>query len=184
MGIAQMPPNVDTKPAVRTLTSFDAAFNAFHYDVIHHSVVFPYCDLLDNFSWWISQLYMIYLCQVFYTNDIFAFTGVSTTNTQHRYYPRKWNLSATNDFFTTQIVLTLWERRHWKGYAWLSPSVPTARTSPKYTTPPDAFTKYLQQDTVFWRRNIEIRQSADGKPPLTEPVSFAGENWNTKFGFK
>ena len=56
--------HVDTKPAARTLTSFDAAFNAFHHDVIHHGIVFPYCDLLDTFSWWISQLYMIYLCQV------------------------------------------------------------------------------------------------------------------------
>ena len=48
----------------RVLTCFDAAFNAFHYDLVHDSLVLPYIDLFDKFGWWTSQLYMIYLTQV------------------------------------------------------------------------------------------------------------------------
>ena len=63
-GIAQVLPNTDTTPESRVLTCFDAAFNAFHYDLVHDSLVLPYVDLFDNFGWWLAQLYMIYLTQV------------------------------------------------------------------------------------------------------------------------
>eukprot|EP00669_Euglena_mutabilis_P008813 TRINITY_DN3802_c0_g1_i1.p1 TRINITY_DN3802_c0_g1~~TRINITY_DN3802_c0_g1_i1.p1 ORF type:complete len:368 (+),score=54.16 TRINITY_DN3802_c0_g1_i1:59-1162(+) len=69
------------------LHSFDAAFDAFHYDVMHDSMVLPYSDLFDKFSWWASQLFMIYLCQIFYNNEVVGFLGVTSANAQHRLPP-------------------------------------------------------------------------------------------------
>jgi hypothetical protein len=186
-GIAQVHPGVDITVESRVLTCFDAAFNAFHYDLVHDSLVLPYIDLFDKFGWWTSQLYMIYLTQVFYDGEVMGFFRPTTTNGQHRYYPRGWNLSAANKFWEEFIVADRELRKSFVGYSWTAKGVAQPHvTKQRFQAPIDLLSEFASMENPYWSRIAKIRASPNGMPPLAEgeAITFSGEDMNKMFGHK
>ena len=70
---------------------FDAMFNAFHNQVIHH--ILPYPTKFDRRSWYYSQMYTIIRCDVKFNGQVVSDTRLKVQNGQHRPYPRatNWN---------------------------------------------------------------------------------------------
>lgn len=68
---------------------FDAMFNAFHTQVIHH--ILPYPTKFDENSWWYSQIYIMIRSDIKFNGQIVDDTRLKVRNTQHRPYPRRWN---------------------------------------------------------------------------------------------
>ena len=70
---------------------FDAIFNAFHNQVIHH--ILPYPTKFDQISWYYSQMYTIIRCDVKFNGQVVSDTRLKVRNGQHRPYPRatNWN---------------------------------------------------------------------------------------------
>eukprot|EP00668_Euglena_longa_P017185 GGOE01021545.1.p1 GENE.GGOE01021545.1~~GGOE01021545.1.p1 ORF type:complete len:358 (-),score=92.78 GGOE01021545.1:93-1055(-) len=184
-GIAQLQGVDENRYEALKLHSFDAAFNAFHYDVVHSSLVLPYVDLFDHFSWWSSQLYMIYLCQVFFDNEVIGFMRVKSTNAQHRPYPRGWNMTALDQFWRQHVVVDDHMRLTWKGYSWTTSGPASPKPGLQRYYVPEEFLALPDSETVFWRRIAEIKSSSNGRPPLAlAKVDIAGEDFQKMFGIK
>jgi len=168
------------------LLSFDAAFNAFHHDVMHSSLLLPYCDLFDGFSWWISQLYMIYLSQILYAREVVGLMRITTSNALHRNYPRGWNMTATDQFFHKYIILDPELKQTLRGYFWDWQGVAHPKPPNQRYHLPDVFVTLADSLTPYWLRIAEIRNSKDGIPPLPEDLpSVTGPNMaKVMFGFK
>jgi hypothetical protein len=183
-GIAQI---AGTPPAYNMviLHSFDAAFDAFHYDVMHDSMVLPYSDLFDKFSWWASQLFMIYLCQIFYNNEVVGFLGVTSANAQHRPYPRGWNMSALDTFFKQQIIADDLLRQDWRGYSWTTGGQAMPKLGTQRYLVPEEFLPLRDSESIYWKRIAQIKASADGRPPLANlGIDITGEDFQKNFGIK
>eukprot|EP00669_Euglena_mutabilis_P010636 TRINITY_DN5362_c0_g1_i2.p1 TRINITY_DN5362_c0_g1~~TRINITY_DN5362_c0_g1_i2.p1 ORF type:complete len:406 (+),score=106.81 TRINITY_DN5362_c0_g1_i2:42-1220(+) len=165
------------------LWRYDAAFDAFHYDVVHHSPLLPYGDLFDSFSWWLNQLFVSYMSQIFYPDQVLGFMKVTTWNHKHRAYPRGWNDSAIHQFFTEHIIYDPGMRKALKGAQWFTPG--DAKVKPvgvqRYLLPKE-MTALLDADTIWWNRIREIRNSTDGRPPKRRfGVAFTGEDFQKHF---
>eukprot|EP00668_Euglena_longa_P048301 GGOE01065369.1.p1 GENE.GGOE01065369.1~~GGOE01065369.1.p1 ORF type:complete len:350 (+),score=99.63 GGOE01065369.1:83-1132(+) len=188
-GIAQLYEPIEKKwrgTEAILLDSYDAAFDAFHYDVVHGSLILPYGDLFDKFSWWVSQLYTIYLTQVSFLNEAVGFLNITSSNAIHRNYPRGWNMTASDSYFNTHIVPNPSMRRFMKGYSWTTPGHAHPKQPKQRYIMSEAFIELADSESPYWKRVAEIRNSKDGIPPLpTDAPSITGEDMSKKmFGFK
>jgi hypothetical protein len=88
-------PNLDTYyhkyilPSVEGQTTiwFDGMCNAFSNEAFFSNIIFPYVDVFDNKSLWISQYIMIILCSL-YDKEVVLFPDLKILNTIHNPYPK------------------------------------------------------------------------------------------------
>ncbi len=69
---------------------YDAAFNAFHYKAVQHSL--PYWDKMENLSWYISAVHNIIWNEIVFRGQVVLHKDLIADNQQHRPYPRKITL--------------------------------------------------------------------------------------------
>jgi len=83
----------------QTIIWFDGMCNAFSNEAFFSNIIFPYVDVFDSSSWWMSQYIMIILCSI-YNKEVVLFPDLIVSNIIHSGYPR-------NDVFkeTEQYVL-------------------------------------------------------------------------------
>ncbi|KAL5484055.1 hypothetical protein EMCRGX_G020491 [Ephydatia muelleri] len=74
-----------------TCVWFDAIFNAFHYNAVHH--VLPYDPTFDNQTWWASQMAVIARSEVLCRGQVVLHTEIVGLNKDHRPYPRRFDFS-------------------------------------------------------------------------------------------
>lgn len=67
--------------------TFDAAFNAFHTDIIDH--LLPYQLKYENQSWWESQKYVILKADILFRGQVVRYNAITVLNNKHREYPRR-----------------------------------------------------------------------------------------------
>ncbi len=66
---------------------YDAAFNAFHYKAVEHSL--PYWDQMENVSIWYSALYNIVWNEVVFRGQVVLYKHLFAYNTLHRPYAKE-----------------------------------------------------------------------------------------------
>lgn len=76
------------KDLYQTVDWFDAAFNAFRYDVFMDSRIFPYDESYEHRSWHISQHITFMKINLYYRNKTIQINDLQVTNTQHSEYPQ------------------------------------------------------------------------------------------------
>ena len=74
----------------QTTIWYDGLCNAFSYNTLTNTNIFPYIDKLDNKSWWMSQYAIIILSSIF-NIDICVFPHLLVKNIQSSNYPRNWS---------------------------------------------------------------------------------------------
>jgi hypothetical protein len=149
------------------VTAYHAYYNAYHRDVFFHSLVLPYYDGLDGFSWWTSQLYAAYLARVFHPNETLVFQRVTATNWRTGKFPQEWDLNVMNRPFIEECIPNATFRAaHWGGFALQAGVVHTpAPPNRSHALPAATLREYLTLDTPYWRRIRSIRAAALGDPP-------------------
>jgi|UniRef100_A0A6C0LY19 hypothetical protein len=75
---------------VQTVIQFDGFANAFSREAFLSNKLFPYIDIFDNRSWWMSQYIMILLCS-FYKKDVILFRNLHIYNGSTSEYPHEFN---------------------------------------------------------------------------------------------
>ena len=66
---------------------FDGMCNAFSREAFLSNIIFPYVDLFDSRSWWMSQYVMIILCSL-YQKEVLLFNDLYVSNICHSDYPK------------------------------------------------------------------------------------------------
>eukprot|EP00668_Euglena_longa_P033035 GGOE01042537.1.p1 GENE.GGOE01042537.1~~GGOE01042537.1.p1 ORF type:complete len:754 (+),score=168.46 GGOE01042537.1:56-2317(+) len=162
-GAMQLPNNFPqrTRGALR-ITAFHASLNAFHRDVFFHSVLLPYYDGMDSFSWWTSQLYLTYLSRIFYSNEVYGFPNVNANNWQRGQYPDRWDLSRMNAPFFRECITDPSIQRNFSQR--VAPHAePVAEPLPEgrsHAMPETLLVEHLSRNTVYWKRVRQMRQEA------------------------
>eukprot|EP00667_Euglena_gracilis_P003445 EG_transcript_3455 len=141
---------------------YQAFINAFHHDVVFNSVVLPYYDGMDQFSWWTSQVYTIYLTGIFYRDEVYGFQLVQAGNDFSGDYPKRWDLNAMNKPFVEECIRNeTFRSERWRGWVIEAEEVKTPKPATRRHSMPDAELQYyLQQDTVYWNRIRQVRKDA------------------------
>ena len=75
---------------VQTVIQFDGFCNAFSHKAFLSNKLFPFIDIFDNRSWYMSQYIMILLCS-FYKNDVILFRNLHIRNESSSEYPQEFN---------------------------------------------------------------------------------------------
>uniref|UniRef100_A0A7S1IIN1 Glycosyl transferase 64 domain-containing protein n=1 Tax=Eutreptiella gymnastica TaxID=73025 RepID=A0A7S1IIN1_9EUGL len=143
--------------------TFDAMCNAYHQDVFFHSLVLPYYDGMDSFTWWASQLYAIYLAHIFHPDEVYGFQLLPTTNSRREgTYPQRWDLPAMNKPFLDECIPEADPRRPlWKGFVQVAVRQATAAPGTRrHLLPKETLDEYLNRDTPWWRKVKQIRDEA------------------------
>ena len=74
----------------QTVIQFDGMCNAFSHEAFLSNKLFPYIDIFDYKSWYMSQYIMILLCS-FYKKDVILFRNLHICNGSSSEYPREFN---------------------------------------------------------------------------------------------
>ena len=157
---SKLPPGLDQTEALK-ITSYDALLNAYHRDVVFDSIVLPYYDGLDEFSWWASQLYAIYLAQIFHPDEMYGFPTIGVGNPKHGTFPQKWDLDVMNKPFIEECVTdSEFREKHWKHFASEAEPLSTPLPVRSHKLPKETVDAYLNKPTKYWRRIKEIRDQA------------------------
>jgi hypothetical protein len=72
---------------VRTTIEFDGIYNAFSKEAFFSNEIFPYMDVFDSKSWWMSQ-YIIFMQCSLLNKQVIVFEDVIISNESHSDYPR------------------------------------------------------------------------------------------------
>ena len=159
---SKLPPGFSKDTEALKITSYDALCNAYHQDVFFDSIVLPYYDGMDDFSWWTSQLYAIYLAQIFHPDEAYGFQTIGVGNSKHGKYPQNWNLDIMNKPFIEECLTDAeFREKHWKHFA--SEAEPQHTPLPanrSHKLPKETMDHYLNQPTRYWQRIKEIRAKA------------------------
>eukprot|EP00668_Euglena_longa_P015653 GGOE01019776.1.p1 GENE.GGOE01019776.1~~GGOE01019776.1.p1 ORF type:complete len:766 (+),score=216.23 GGOE01019776.1:53-2350(+) len=144
------------------ITSFDAMLNAYHRDVVFNSLVLPYYDGMDQFSWWTSQLYAIYLSVIFHRDEVYGFPEIGVANTFRGKYQQQWDITVMNKpFIESCMTNETFRRDNWKGF--VSEAVIVKQplsVNRSHALPQALLDSYLNQSTPYWARIREVRAEA------------------------
>uniref|UniRef100_A0A7S4GEM1 Uncharacterized protein n=1 Tax=Eutreptiella gymnastica TaxID=73025 RepID=A0A7S4GEM1_9EUGL len=162
----QLPPDYTKETEALKITSYAALFNAYHHDVFFNSLVLPYWDGQDEFSWWSSQLYAIYLAQIFHPDELYGFQTVGVGNAKHGKYPQNWDLDIMNKPFIEECLPdSEFREAHWKHFASEAQVQHTPLPADRsHSLSKETLDKYLNQPTKYWQRIREIRDRAFSQP--------------------
>jgi len=146
------------------ISAYHGYITAFHQDVMFHSLVLPYYDGMDHFSWWTSQVFTIYLGQVFHPGEVLGFQKVPCGNDFSGNYPKQWDINVMNRPFLEECITNETLRKeHWKGFA-LEAETIAAPLSPTrgHALPNETLAHFLGQPTDWWRKIRALREEALG----------------------
>jgi FkbM family methyltransferase len=87
----------------QTTTWFDGMCNAFSKEAFFSNVLFPYIDIFDNKSWWMSQYIMIILCSI-YKKEVVVFNNLKVTNEIHSAYPKEDVFKETEQYVFNNLI--------------------------------------------------------------------------------
>eukprot|EP00668_Euglena_longa_P030297 GGOE01037753.1.p1 GENE.GGOE01037753.1~~GGOE01037753.1.p1 ORF type:complete len:755 (+),score=188.66 GGOE01037753.1:78-2342(+) len=146
------------------ITAFHGYANAFHRDVFFNSLVLPFYDGMDHFSWWTSQLYASYLAAVFHPEEVFGFPQVSSGNWFVGKYPQRWDLGVMDAPFVRDCIPDdAFRAKHWHGFAVRAVAARRAPSgSRSHILSPETMRQFLTLDTPYWRRVRSVREEALG----------------------
>jgi len=159
------PPNNESEAV--TLTAYQGFATAFHRDVVFNSLVLPYYDGMDEFSWWTSQLYAVYLGGIFHPDEVYGFQKVQCGNDRTGNYPKRWDLNAMNKPFIDECLTNeTFRQENWKPFGVHAVPVAEPRSPDRRHALPNATLEhYLSQPTKWWTRIRELRAAALGGAP-------------------
>ena len=87
----------------QTTIWFDGICNAFSNEAFFSNIIFPYVDIFDTKSWWMSQYIMILLCSL-YNKEIVVFPNLKIKNDIHSEYPKENVFKETQEFVFNNLI--------------------------------------------------------------------------------
>ena len=87
-----------------TCYSFDAMFNAFHFDVARDTIVLPYYGGFDHESWWYSQVCVIELAELLYPRHVLQLNSTAVRHAEPDANKRIGDLARMERWFRTQVL--------------------------------------------------------------------------------
>eukprot|EP00996_Jenningsia_fusiforme_P001652 NODE_2522_length_1179_cov_22.160177_g2304_i0.p1 GENE.NODE_2522_length_1179_cov_22.160177_g2304_i0~~NODE_2522_length_1179_cov_22.160177_g2304_i0.p1 ORF type:complete len:183 (+),score=27.37 NODE_2522_length_1179_cov_22.160177_g2304_i0:568-1116(+) len=147
--------------AARRTLNFDAMVTAFHRDVMFAGIVLPYFDLFDTgavegfrASWWVSQLLLIYVAQMFYPSSIARVTGVTVANMHHGHYPKGLShKKLTHWFLTNSFLDRSFVRQRWRGLIRGPRTAPQAQETYRLNA---SLRAVINESAPYWTRLREV----------------------------
>jgi hypothetical protein len=97
----------------QTTIWFDGMCNAFSKEAFFSNVIFPYIDIFDSKSWWMSQYIMIILCSI-HNKEVVLFNNLKVTNEIHSEYPKLDVFKETEEYVFNHLVKncdTNWDKK-------------------------------------------------------------------------
>ena len=87
----------------QTTIWFDGMCNAFSKEAFFSNIIFPYVDIFDSKSWWMSQYIMIILCSV-YKKEVVLFPNLKVHNIIHSNYPKNNVFKETEQYVFDNLI--------------------------------------------------------------------------------
>ena len=87
----------------QTTIWFDGMCNAYSREALLSDEIFPYIDIFDSKSWWMSQYIMIILCSI-YNKEIVLFPGLKVFNINHSEYPKNDVFKETEEYVLENLI--------------------------------------------------------------------------------
>lgn len=87
----------------QTTIWYDGMYNAFSYDILTNNDIFPYVDVYDHKTWWMSQYILIIKCSI-YNINICLFPHLLIENKIHSEYPKE-NILSEGEIHTLNNTL-------------------------------------------------------------------------------
>lgn len=87
----------------QTVIWYDGMCNAFSQEAFFSNILFPYVDIFDNRSWWMSQFVMIMLCSI-YKKEVILFPEFMIYNLNHSSYPNMWLTNETQSYVFNNLI--------------------------------------------------------------------------------
>lgn len=97
--------NGNLKGEAQNTIWFDGMCNAFSKEAFFSNIIFPYVDIFDSSSWWMSQYIMIILCSL-YNKEVILFPELKIYNICHSAYPQNNVFKETEQYVLKNIIST------------------------------------------------------------------------------
>jgi hypothetical protein len=100
----------------QTTIWFDGMCNAFSKEAFFSNIIFPYIDIFDSKSWWVSQYIMIILCSI-HNKEVVLFNHLKVTNEIHSEYPKLDVFKEAEEFVFTILMKNCnsnWNKKNFK----------------------------------------------------------------------
>jgi len=94
-----LPPVVEAQ----TTLWFDRMCNAFSREAFISDIIFPYNELFDAESWWVSQFIMIMLCSI-YEKEVVLFNKLKILNGNHSEYPKMGSFDKAEQYVIRNLI--------------------------------------------------------------------------------
>jgi FkbM family methyltransferase len=89
----------------QTTIWYDGMCNAFSREIFLSNIIFPYVDVFDNNSWWMSQYIMIILSSI-YKKDVIVFNNLKVKNILHASYPKENIFKIAEEYVFNNLINT------------------------------------------------------------------------------